>query len=85
MRQYCKYCANAVIWGDCHCLCEVKEKVISEASASKVNNCKDFELNEMSVFDYNQIYKPRYKHEDTRLDDGTQLGIDILAELGGKA
>ena len=56
-------------------MCEVKEKVISEASASKVNNCKDFELNEMSVFDYNQIYKPRYKHEDTRLDDGTQRGF----------
>lgn len=75
MKQYCKYCVNSFPHGDGYCYCDVKKKVISEAAASKANKCKHFELNEMSVFDYNQIYKPRNKKEDTRADDGQQLSL----------
>lgn len=73
MKQYCKYCANAYLHGDCHCWCEEKQKLISEASASKVNKCKQFELHEMSVFDPNQIYSP---HKE-KANDGAQIRMEV--------
>lgn len=74
MKQYCKYCSNAHPYGDSHCWCDVKNKMISEASASKVNNCKSFDFNEMNVFDIGQIYKPRSPRKE-KIDDGEQISL----------
>lgn len=74
MKQYCKYCSNASPYGDSYCWCDVKNKMIGEASASKVNNCKSFDFNEMNVFDIGQIYKPR-SPRTAKVNDGEQIKI----------
>lgn len=61
MKQYCRYCANCV-YGDCVYCCEHK-KEMSEASAKRINHCKDFIFNEIDALggDLDKKYKPREK------------------------
>ena len=40
MKQYCRYCGNC-IEGDCF-YCTEKEKVLSDSSITRPNNCKDY-------------------------------------------
>lgn len=66
MKQYCRYCTNCV-YGDC-VYCSELRKIMSESSAKTVNNCKHFIFNEIDVFDFNKVYKPRKaKQEDKQL------------------
>ena len=59
MKQYCRYCANCVC-GDI-VYCSEHKNEMSEATAKKVNQCKDFVFNEIDAlgFDLNKKYKPR--------------------------
>lgn len=59
MKQYCRYCTLCV-YGDA-VYCSKKEKTMSEEKAKRVNNCKDFDFNEIDVFNPERIYKPRKK------------------------
>lgn len=73
MKQYCKYCANAYPHGDGYCYCEEKRNIISEVRASKTNICNKFILNEISVFDPEQIYKM----QKGKADDGEQERLEL--------
>lgn len=63
MKQYCRYCANAVlaesediIW------CKIKKVTKHKSSCVRINKCKAFEFNEIDVFwigEFDKIYKPR--------------------------
>ena len=68
MKQYCRYCANCV-YGDC-VYCSEHKKVMSEASAKRVNHCKDFIFNKIDALgcDLDKKYKPREKI--VKIDNG---------------
>ncbi len=60
MKQYCRYCSHCH-YGDA-VYCDAKRKTMPESRAKSVNNCKDFDFNEIDVFyagDMNKVYKPR--------------------------
>ena len=60
MKQYCRYCAHAH-YGDV-VYCDIKNIIIQETTAKRVNTCKDFGFNEIDVFSYGDLdkkYKPR--------------------------
>lgn len=59
MNQYCRYCTNCV-YGDV-VYCSERNFVMSEATAKRCNNCKDFEFNEIDVFNIDKKYKPKRK------------------------
>ena len=57
MKQYCRYCAH-MCCGDAN-WCEKKEKCFSDDYIRRINNCKQFEFNEIDALDINKTYKPR--------------------------
>jgi hypothetical protein len=62
MKQYCRYCANAVCGDSIGIWCEAKNKEYSTATAKAENHCKDFLFNEIDVFycgEPDKKYKPR--------------------------
>ena len=60
MAQYCRYCAWCC-YGD-FAWCEKHQKIMSEVSAKRSNNCKDFALNPIDAFHENERgYVPRQK------------------------
>ncbi len=75
MNQYCRYCSWCT-YGDA-VYCDKKKATMSEASAKRVNSCKNFAFNEIDVFTGN-IYKPKeekvVKEQKTLFDllDDTQ-------------
>ena len=44
---------------------------MSASSAKRLNTCKDFEFNEIDVFDFEHIYKPK----EPKHSDGEQLKL----------
>ena len=71
MKQYCRYCAEAIGQDEGCLYCNVKDKFFSKSQSSRPNKCKDFLLNEIDAlgFDLNKKYKPREKKEKTELND----------------
>lgn len=61
MKQYCRYCSYCC-YGDV-VFCGYKNKTMTEESAKRVNQCKDFNFNPIDVFDTDKKYKPREKKE----------------------
>lgn len=61
MKQYCRYCANAIPYDNDICFCSVKNQMRDKSVCVKANKCKSFELNEIDVFDYesDRRYQPR--------------------------
>ena len=39
----------------------MKKKVMRDSTIRSTNNCKDFEFNEIDVFNFDKTYKPRKK------------------------
>lgn len=66
MRQYCRYCAEAVGQDESCIYCEVKDTFFSKKQCSRPNKCKSFVFNEIDAlgFDLNKKYKPREKNSD---------------------
>ena len=56
MKQYCRYCAEAVI-GDL-IWCEAKHHSLTEKACKKANTCRLFVFNEIDLFDGDKVYKP---------------------------
>ena len=75
MKQYCRYCANAN-WYDDSVYCHVKNTLISQKASCRTNKCKDFDLNEIDVFDIEKKYKPRTE----KADDGQQIKLTEVTE-----
>lgn len=70
MNQYCRYCA----WlSPSDYYCEKKKICLSEKSCKRINKCKNFEFNEIDVFDITRIYKP--KPQNKKLSE--QLKLDL--------
>lgn len=59
MKQYCRYCNHCIV-GDV-VYCEALKITMSEEKAKRVNHCKEFDFNEIDVFDLDKRYKPRKK------------------------
>lgn len=57
MIQYCRYCSYCC-YGDV-VYCEKYKKTMAEERAKRVNKCKDFEFNEIDVFNPDHTYKER--------------------------
>lgn len=58
MKQYCRYCQHLVTGNGTYCTLLNRE--MSDASAKRVNYCKDFELNPIDAFWENEKgYQPR--------------------------
>ena len=66
-KQYCRYCACAVEVEIDMIYCEKKNMVLLKAQASRLNKCKDFEFNEIDVFNCEHIYSPRKKKDYQQL------------------
>lgn len=62
-KQYCRYCSYCVVQLDDWAWCDKRKKEMSENTAKKMNNCKDFAFNEMDAFNPETKYKPRAKKE----------------------
>ncbi|WP_313413158.1 hypothetical protein [Sedimentibacter sp.] len=58
MKQYCRYCANAVLIDDDIAYCEVKHHQRPKRLCVTPNKCKSFLFNEMDVFDIEKKYQP---------------------------
>lgn len=65
MKHYCRYCSHCCS-GDV-VYCEKLKRAMSEDKAKRVNNCKDFEFNEIDVFNPEHTYKERKKKENNQL------------------
>lgn len=65
MKQYCRYCSHCTYSDVAYC--EVKNKTMSKNTAKSVNHCKDFEFNELDVFDIEKKYKPTEEKEFKQL------------------
>lgn len=61
MKQYCRYCSHANQIEVDMCYCEKYKYTMEKVKASRLNKCKDFEFNEIDVFNFGQKYKPRIK------------------------
>lgn len=72
-RQYCRYCAHAVVTTQDTCWCEELKKEVSERTAKAKNACKSFTLCERDAYDPTRIYRP----ERRRIDDGQ---MDLFKE-----
>lgn len=57
MKQYCRYCSHLSV-GDAN-YCEQRRQCLSDAYCKRINNCKDFDFNEIDAFDLERTYKPR--------------------------
>ncbi len=81
MKQYCRYCANAVLIGTYEFYCEIKQKEYGESKGKHLNKCKAFEFNQVDLYspgDTFREYKPRgeyKKHEKS--DDLEQIEMKM--------
>ena len=69
MKQYCRYCAHLCA-GDIP-YCSVKEQTMSESSAKRVNQCRDFVFCEIDAFYQTDGYRPR----KVKANDGEQIAL----------
>lgn len=72
-RQYCRYCAHAVVTTQGSCWCEELKKEVSERTAKAKNGCKSFVFLERDAYDPRRIYRP----ERRRIDNGQ---TDLFSE-----
>lgn len=63
-RQYCRYCAHAVVTTQGTCWCEELKKDIPERTAKAKNACKSFAFLERDAYDPTRIYRPERKSEN---------------------
>lgn len=64
MKQYCRYCGHCFFGDDL--ICGIMQQPITEESAKRVNNCRDFAFVEEDVFNPDHKYKPRQVSELTK-------------------
>lgn len=57
-RQYCRYCAHAVVTTQGTCWCEELKKDIPESTAKAKNACKSFSFLECDAYDPHRTYRP---------------------------
>lgn len=74
MKQYCRYCAYLCV-GDVP-YCSVREQTMSDASAKRVNKCKDFGFCEIDAFGETDGYRPK----KVKTNDGEQVTIGVKGE-----
>lgn len=74
MKQYCRYCSHCC-YGDV-VYCDFRKRTMSEESAKRVNQCKDFEFNPIDAFNIDKTYKPREKKE-TKVEQINLLEVDL--------
>lgn len=82
MKQYCRYCANAVLIGDLEFYCEIKQKEYRESKGKRLNKCRDFEFNPLDLYSPGYTfreYKPRgdYKKRNKSIElEQVEMSID---------
>lgn len=83
MKQYCRYCAKAVLQGDDFIYCESKSEMRGKPECVRVNHCKQFALNPYDVFGQDENgnfkeYHPRgpYKPRREQIKDSGQLELE---------
>ena len=69
MKQYCRYCANLCV-GDIP-YCSAREQTMSESSAKRVNQCRDFDYCSIDAFDETDGYRPK----KVKANDGEQIAL----------
>ena len=72
MKQKCRYCANCIV-GDV-AYCELKNKVMSDASVKRLNKCAEFEFNPMDAFGEKDYQESKGKAKDSNFN---QIGLDL--------
>ena len=68
-RQYCRYCAHAVVTTQDTCWCEELKKDIPESTAKAKNACKSFSFLERDAYDPTRIYRPERRRIDNDQTD----------------
>jgi hypothetical protein len=86
MKQYCRYCANAILQGDDVVYCEPKDEMRDKKNCITSNECKKFELNPLDVFDIDKEYKPRkaYKPRRQQIAESGQIELEVTNEKPGE-
>lgn len=65
MKQYCRYCSYCS-YGDV-VYCSKYDETMKEEKAKRINNCKEFDFNEIDVFNLEHTYKERKTKEIEQL------------------
>lgn len=73
MKQYCRYCANAVLIDEELAYCEEKHIQRSKQNCVTANNCKHFVFCELDVFDTDKKYQPK----KVRKSIGSQIKLEV--------
>ncbi len=71
-KQYCRYCANAVLIDEDLIYCEAKHRQRPKSICITTNNCNNFAFNEIDVFDADKKYQPKKIKESL----GTQTRLE---------
>lgn len=64
-RQYCRYCAHAVLTTQDTCWCDELQKEVPERTAKAKNGCKSFCFCERDLYNPERIYRPGHKQPNT--------------------
>ena len=76
MNQKCRYCAYCIVGNVAYC--ELKNKVMSDASAKRLNKCAEFEFNPMDAYGVKDYQEPRAIAKDgIELKDNIQTKLDV--------
>lgn len=73
MKQYCRYCANAVLIDEELAYCESKHETKHKKKCTTVNNCKHFAFCELDVFDTDKKYQPK----KVKNSAGSQIKMEV--------
>ena len=76
-KQYCRYCANCVLVDEDVCYCEISKTTFVGSKAKSVNQCKNFDFNELDVFNIERKYKPieGRKSPQRKSDNDEQISL----------
>lgn len=75
MKQYCRYCNNAVQVDDGIIYCAAYKQTLTEVKAKRVNSCKRFIFNEIDAFDLARKYKPIEQRKSNRSTGCGQISL----------
>lgn len=74
MKQYCRYCSEAVLTENEEIIyCEAKKITKNKKRCITLNYCKEFVFNELDVFDTDKKYEPR----KVKKSCGNQIKLEI--------
>lgn len=74
MKQYCRYCCSCIPGNGCPYYCTDKDKVLSDSTIRRVNNCEHFIYCDAGDVDTGKQYVQRERKYKRQIDGQLTLG-----------